>query len=92
MNGQTEGSAYASPAQRANVRRSASRHSPDRDVLKLLAAAEGIADGLVEITDVIFEADPRWKDALAAANEVACRIADVRREAEQELWKKAEVK
>lgn len=69
-------------------------NSPDRDhrirtelreVVKLLEAAEQIADGLVAVCDHAYDHDHRSKDALAAANQCAVVMRDQREIAEERL-------
>jgi hypothetical protein len=52
------------------------------EVIDMLMAAEQIADGLADLARVIYDADPRWKEQLAAANAASVHMQKARREAE----------
>lgn len=56
-----------------------------REVVKLLEAAEQIADGLVAVCDHAYDHDQRSSHALAAANQCAVTLRDQREIAEERL-------
>ena len=58
-------------------------HIELQEVADLLVAAEGIADGLVDVLDHVYEHDHRTKAALAAVNELAVVLSEERKAAEE---------
>ena len=55
----------------------------DPEVVALLCAAEQIADGLADLARAIYDIDPTWKNALAAANAASAQFQDASRAAQE---------